>query len=463
MIAEGSYVKLEKDGMEAWLSLVAPEDVEAVYTKEEVIAYIKSNNVTLGIIESNIAAICKKRIYEREIKVAVGFPGKEGHSGYFEFFFEIDDTKKKEPRILPDGSVDYASINVLPTVKKGDILARYNPSEAGEDAQDVTGRIIKGKPVRDLRPLMGQGIVRKENEYYADKDGKIEYDGDIKLAIIEKHVIEGDVDFANYNKIEFYGDLEINGNVESGVIIRAGKSLTIEGAVGAATIYAGGSVTIKHGIQGNDKAKIICKGDLAADFIERAYVEAQGDVIANVILGSEIIADGHVKVTGKKGQLIGGYTHGTLGVWAMSVGNISELETIVHAGNVPELLDQRAELTQQHSNMNDALNDVAEEMVAVLRIRQLKGLTQTDEAHLYRLKKRKDELMEKDRQIKEDMAITAEKIEKGQGAVIHIEGRINRGTEIQIDKLQMKIIRETSFMEYKKESNLIQGSVIALN
>lgn len=463
MITEGSYVKLEKDGMEAWLYLVAPEDENAVYTKEEIIAYVKSNNVTLGINESNIAAICKKKIYEREIKVAVGFPGREGHSGYFEFFFEIDDTKKKEPKILPDGSVDYSSMNTLPTVKKGDILARYHVSENGEDATDVTGRTIKGKVVRDLRPLIGQGVLRKENEYYADKDGKVEYDGDIKLSIIEKHCINGDVDFANFSKIEFFGDLEINGNVESGVVIRAGKSVSIEGAVGAATIYAGGSVMIKHGIQGNDKAKIICKGDLAADFIERAYVEAQGDVISNVILGSQIISDGHVKVTGKKGQLMGGYTHGTLGISANSVGNISEISTILHVGNLPELLDQSAELTQQHSNMNDALNDVAEEMVAVLRIRQLKGLTQTDEAHLLRLKKHKDELMEKDKQIKQDIAITAEKIEKGQGAVVHIEGRINRGTQINIDKLQMMIVRETSYMEYKKESGMIQGNVIALN
>lgn len=463
MIAEGSYVKLEKDGMEAWLYLVAPKEANAVYTKEEVIAYIQSNNVVFGIIESNVAAICKKKIYEREIKVAVGFPGKEGHSGYFEFFFEIDDTKKKAPKILPDGSVDYSSINALPTVSKGDILARYHDAEESEDTKDVTGRILKGKAVRDLRPLVGKGIVKQDNDYFADRDGKIEYDGDTKLSIIEKHCINEDVDFANYNKIEFYGDLEIHGNVEAGVEIRAGKSVTIEGAVGAATIYAGGSVTIKYGIQGNEKARIICKGDLAADFIERAYVEAQGDVVSNIIMNSQIIAGGHVKVTGKKGQLVGGYTHGTQGIFAMMVGNNSELETILHAGNTSGLLDQRAELQQQNSNMNDALNDVAEEMVAVLRIRQLKGLTQSDEAHLMRLKKRKDELLEKERQIKQDLAMMEEQIENGRNAVIHIEGRINCGTEIQLDKLQLKITRETSFMEYKKEMGMIQGNVIALN
>ena len=63
--------------------------------KPEIIQYLQKNKVVAGINESNVAAMCKKKIYEREVKIAVSETGEEGCAGHYEFFFE---TGKRNPQ-----------------------------------------------------------------------------------------------------------------------------------------------------------------------------------------------------------------------------------------------------------------------------------------------------------------------------------------------------------------------------
>lgn len=251
MVNSKSYVRITDDKTEAWLYLCAPEE-GAGYDKTEIIQYLQKNKVVAGINESNVAAMCKKKIYEREVKIAVSETGEEGCAGHYEFFFE---TGKRKPAIRKDGSVDYRSMSLIQNAEVGDLLARYYPAVQGTPGRDVTGGSQKGVVYKELRPLAGKGISNEKNpnEYYAVKAGKIEYDGDNKLSIVEVHEIQGDCDLASNSVIDFNGDVVINGNVEAGVVIKAGKSLTVEGVVESATITAGGDVCLKRGMQGSRK------------------------------------------------------------------------------------------------------------------------------------------------------------------------------------------------------------------
>ena len=332
-----TYVRITENDRQAWLYL-CPKEGGVPYTKNELIELLRENDVVAGLNEDNLIAMAKKKVYEREIKVAEYIAPKEGTDGYYEYFFDVNRDRKK-PLIREDGSVDYQSMNTVNSVQEGDVLAKYHPAVDGVPGIDVRGVEIPIRPVKNLPALKGKGIVTApgdENVYLAAQEGKVEYRGG-KIFVNNVHRITGDVDQL-IGKIEFYGDVLIAGNVEAGTTVRVGKSLTIEGTVEAADLTAGGDIILKRGIQGNQKAKIVCAGDVYADFIEHTTVQARGNVEANIILNSHIEADGKVVLTGKKGTLIGGNVHGTKGIDCKELGNEAEVKTVVHAGCLPEVM-----------------------------------------------------------------------------------------------------------------------------
>lgn len=461
MVSSKSYVRITDDKTEAWLYLSAPEDEEA-YEKSEIIQYLHDNKVVAGLNESNVAAMCKKRIYEREVKVATSEKGEEGCAGRYEFFF---DTEKKKPEIRKDGSVDYRSMSLIQNVEAGDLLARYYPAVQGRQGRDVTGAVEKALNFKDLRPLTGKGISNDKdpNEYYATKSGKVEYDGGNKLSIVEVYEISGDCDLANNAVIEFNGDVVINGNVEAGVIIRAGKSLTVEGGVESATISAGGDVCLKRGMQGAGKGSIVAGGDVFTEFIEYANVKAGGNIQSNVILSSRIEAGNSVILTGKKGLIAGGNVHGMLGISCMTAGNMSEIKTQLHVGLKQEMADKRMAINAEYDAVSRELEEIVGGMAKILRVRQQSGeLSEQLQTHLAELKQKKDELYEQCTEIKKQLDEIEHMVMAARDAKIKIAGNIYHGVVIGIDSHEMPIIRDTSFMEYKAQNGIIVGTVMVI-
>lgn len=459
MVNVKSYVRVTDDKTEAWLYLCAPEDGRD-YDKSEIIQYLNVNKVVAGINESHIAAMCKKRIYEREVKVASSVRGDEGSAGRYEFFF---DTEKKKPQIRKDGSVDYRSMSLIQNVKEGELLAVYHPSVQGTPGTDVTGAMEKAPVYKELRPLSGKGISNAEdpNKYFATKSGKVEYDGDNKLSIVEVYEVQGDCDLTNNPVIDFNGDVVINGNVEAGVVINAGKSLTVEGVVESATITAGGDVCLKRGMQGAGKGTIVSGGDIFTEFIEYANVTAEGNVQSNVILSSQVSASGTVTLTGKKGLIAGGNVHGMKGITCICAGNMSEIKTGLHAGVQPDMMEKRIAINEEYSVVNRELDDIVEGMAKILRVRQKTGeLSEQLQEHLKELKKKKDEVYQRCMEIKKQADEVEAMFMAAREASIRVDGNIYHGVIISIDNHQLVINRDTSFMEYKAQSGMIVGTVV---
>ena len=310
-LAEGTYLRVEESEMAAWLYL-APPDKGQTYTKRDLENYLEAQGVVRGYHSSNLSAMIKKKVYDREILVAKGAEINPGVDGYFEYLFAPEE--HSGPKVNEDGSVDYSSMSALQNVHKGDKVAIYHYAVQGENGYTVLGDEMKVSPARDLPPMRGKGITRENNIYYAQNDGKIEVK-EGKIDIQNVHEIMGDVD-AIIGKIEFFGDIIINGNVDGGVVIRAGRNIEVHGATGAATLYAGGDVMLTRGIQGG--GKITAKGNVFAEFIENTTVEAGGLVQANVILNARVTAREKVVAIGKRGAIIGGYTHELRSIESMS-------------------------------------------------------------------------------------------------------------------------------------------------
>ena len=427
-LAEGTYLRVEEDEMAAWLYL-APPDEGQTYTRRDLENYLELQGVVKGYHSSN---------------------------GWFEYLFSPEE--HCGPRVNEDGSVDYSSMSALQNVHKGDKVAIYHYAVQGENGYTVTGGEMKADPVRDLPPMRGKGITRENGTYYAQSDGKIEVK-DGKIDIQNVHEIMGDVD-AIIGKIEFFGDIIINGNVEGGIVIRAGRNIEIHGTTGAATLFAGGDVMLTRGIQGG--GKISARGNVFAEFIENTTVDAGGLVQCNVILNAKVNARDKVITTGKRGAIIGGYTHALKSIEAMTAGNDVELKTVLHCGYEPESFDKLLEARRKETEIKERLSKLVDTMTEALREKRMRGAStaKNTEASLLEWNRLKDEYfaeLDKVGKEREELETT---MEEGRDSYIKVDGNIYRNVVISVNAEQMTLDRNTCFMKYAAEKGVIEGTVI---
>ncbi len=455
----GSYIRVSQDNMTAWMYLTVPREGKDNYTMEEFENFLKKKGIVTGYHRSNLAAMIKKRVYEREIIVAQGQPAIEGKDGYYEYKF--DPKRNKAPKVLEDGRVDYTTMSTLQNVKKGDVVAIYHHAKEGKDGYNIKGKSFKARKVKEAAPLAGQDIYNEDNPdvYLAQKSGKIELKNG-KVDIQAVHEIKGDLTLIT-GKVEFYGDIVVTGNVEAGVTIRAGRNIEIKGTVEAVNLFAGGNIILSRGIQGAQRARVSAKGDIFADFIEHTVMMAGGNVQANSIINSKIVADGEIILTGARGTIIGGYTHGMMGIQATEIGNSVEVRTVVHAGCEKETYQKlyaakskELSLTEEIREASDEFRDLCQKKKAGKIPQRLETQRQYLEG---RIKSLKEEMAENKKILDEMDAL----ILKGKDARIMVTGNIYRGTVVCLAQAQMPIEDTTCLMKYYHKNGIIESSVIA--
>ncbi len=398
----GNYITVSEDSMQAFLFLQPKPDGES-YEREELKAHLREAGVVSGFHESNLAAMAKKKVYGREVLVAEGAPPVQGTPGHYEYEIETDDYTK-HPRIREDGSVDYQSMNLLQNVQEGQVLAVYHAAEQGTDGEDVRGKRLRAELCRELPALRGRGIALKEDAelptYIAQTEGKLIFRDD-QIEICNVHEIKGDVDIL-IGKVEFFGDVVIDGNVAAGTVIRAGKSLTISGTVESADIYAGGDIILRRGVQGNEKGRIRSRGNVYADFLEHCTVEARGNVMANYFLNAEVSAQGEVTATGKRGMILGGYVHGFQGIKAMCVGSDKEVKTVLHAGCEQKVYDQNVENRKEEAEIMQKLELIEDRAEMLRKQLTIRSKDQTLIRECNELLKERERLTERAKQLQSE-------------------------------------------------------------
>ncbi|MCR4686269.1 MAG: FapA family protein [Lachnospiraceae bacterium] len=452
-------VRISDDDMEAFLFLTKPKSNK--YTFDEITKMLDERGVKAGLNVSNIKAMIIKGIYDREIKIASAIKPVEGHDGYYEYSFDFDEVLNRKPKIREDGSVDYTSMNYLQSVSKGEVFATYHSAEAGTNGAYVTGKTMPARAVKELPPIKGKGFTFNEEtkEYISDLDGKITMKNKFEMDIKDVLQIQGDVNQLT-GKIDTDCDVEILGNVENGAIIKSAKSVTISGTIEAAQITAGGDVTLKHGIQGNNRAMIVAKGNVYADFIEHTIVKAIGDVHSNTILNSNIYTNGAVIIDGKRGSLVGGYVHARKGISAVNMGNNVEVKTILHVGMEDKDFEKNQQVKENDERIREILGEVLEGLKRIADAKGKRQLTTIDKRELKDLTLRKNELME---ELKANQA-EAEKVNAvitaSRGAYIKVDGHIYKGVIIGIDQHRQVIKNNTTGMLYTSANGVIEGEVL---
>ena len=418
------------------------------FSAEEIRTLLTENGVVYGILEETLAMLAQGKQNYDEILIAAGTIAQNGQDGYFEYHF--DSEPKSEPIVLPDGSVDYNLLGKMELVANEQLLATYHPATPAVTGADVLGNTIEGRDGRELPPLQCKRCAPDEtgNQYYASAEGNVTVE-DGRLTVSPVFVIKGNLD-ANTGDVDFHGDVLVQGNVYAGVTVKTTGSITVEGHVETASLFAGNDVILRNGMQGAGSGIIHAGGNVMARFLEQIQVFAGNEVNVGALLNCDVEAGRNVVIAGNRGTIIGGTVRAVEQITAASIGNRATVTTQLVIGLE---FDFRHKMEEIDCRIEEYLNIIADATQEEKRFaNQLK--TQPDDKELIQQKaeqmrrkinfqlKLKETAMERDRLIDIHQR-------SADGKVI-VSGMANVGCVIVINGIRQTLRSEYRNVTFKK-------------
>lgn len=447
---KGICVQISNDAMAAYLTLLKPLPDET-YTVHMINQVLQEKGIVHGIREEAIEQIIADKLYDADVQVASGTPVVEGQDGVYEYNFKQNPNKK--PLIREDGSVDYWSMHLIETVVKDQVIAIYKPAVAGTDGKTIFGKVVPAKLRREQPPLKGRGFVRSNDNltYIASMDGKIEMVNN-RININNFHEIFANVDMV-FGNIDFAGDVVIHGNVCSGMSVKAGGTLTVDGVVEGASLWAGKDIVLRGGVLGDNKAEIFAKGDICAKFFEYAKIEAYGTIVADALLQCEVECRKNVTLEGKHGVIVGGHIHAIGGVEVNEIGNESEVKGIVEVGFGEQLYQEMNEVRQNLQELHENIQKMKEGLRRFDELGEARGISYKDDPRRTAVLRAmiRDNSMEKMNQVRMEELRGLE--ETAVGASVKVNRKIYPGTMIVIGKEKKYVKEEQIAVEYVKRND----------
>lgn len=224
------------------LELIGAESImPALFTYSEVLDELSKRNITYGIMKEKIADCLKVGCIK--VLAAEGMKPTDAVDDSIDIKFKIDDHELVEDN---NGNVDFKSIGSISGVNEGDIIAVKVEGHDGINGMDISGHIIKSRPMKKLKLKTGIGCTVKGDSIIALTSGKPCLKGSI-FYVYKVHEVSKDVDISTGN-IKFIGDVIVYGSVSEGMKLESGNAVTIYKNVERAKIVSCGDVAISGNI-----------------------------------------------------------------------------------------------------------------------------------------------------------------------------------------------------------------------
>lgn len=330
-------VSLSEDRMRALLTYLPAEGTGATPRPEEVKARLAKAGVVHGLIEANFNELLHAVREGRALKdfpIAEGRPPKPAEGR--RIHFEVHLATGAAVTVRKDGQADFRAQDKLTAVRQGALLATLSPPIPGVDGWDVTGKPIRADIAKQQALKAGRGVRSVQQpdgsiQFYAEMDGELFYSQDL-IEVKPIHTIPGDVDMSTGN-IRFNGVVQIQGSVLSGFSVESDDDVIIEGGVQGASVTSGGSIVIRQGVTGEDKALLRAKKGISALFVEQAELFCTGDIrLRGACVRCRIVCNGKLILESEKGNLIGGRVLVRGGVEAQNIGSPGGAPTEIRFG-----------------------------------------------------------------------------------------------------------------------------------
>ncbi|QSF44135.1 FapA family protein [Paenibacillus tianjinensis] len=263
-------ITVSEDRLQAFFTLHSPKryqwklndyysagmvEVEAALDTETVVELLGLNRIITdfehrGIIQnlniSGIHAELQNPTYQ-PITAAKGRAAVPGENAQLELFFS--ETIENEFSEI-EGQVDFRSHLRIPSVIRGEVIARKIPFVEGIPGCDVYGEILYPPLPNDVNIIAKNNtVVLINNEIRALREGRPRVTGDkVKyFDITTTYIVPGNVSIKTGN-ILFSGDVIVRGNVEDNMIIESLGNVYVDGSIYNSTITATGSILVKGNV-----------------------------------------------------------------------------------------------------------------------------------------------------------------------------------------------------------------------
>lgn len=294
-----------------------------VITEAEMIEFLKENKITYGIKHEQIKKFVQNPSPEQfPIVIAEGKEKNDGENGQIVYEFDLSTEVDRSE------GWDFREVMKIPTVEKGDKLAKITPPTEGTDGKTVFNTVIRAKRGESVKMRAGQNVIYDEKEwtFYAAADGQVSVSAN-KINIFTLYEVREDISLKIGN-IDFIGSVHIYGDVPSGFTVKAAGDIKIFGLVEAANIIAGGSIFITEGMAGLKTGSIEANENVYIGYVNQGNITAGNSIIVdNSILHSECTALNDIVC--HRGNVIGGKLSAGRTIKVNNVGNRMNSETIL--------------------------------------------------------------------------------------------------------------------------------------
>lgn len=425
-----------------------PSNDGSFMDKNEILGDLRYKGVAYGINQEIIDEFIKERSYCTNVILASGKEPRHGRDAYVEYLFNTD--VKARPTLQKDGSVDFFHLNIINHVKAGDCIARLHPEDPGDNGRDVYGNVIKPRSVKREILKFGRNIDLSENrrELYSQVNGHVNL---VEGKVFVSNVMEVENVDISTGDIDYEGNVQVNGNVCSNFKINARGNVEVRGVVEGAEITASGNVTIARGVNGMSKGVIKAGGNIIAQFVENARIEARGYVETGSILHSNVSAGTEIRVGGKKGFITGGYVCATNLIEVKTLGSELGANTIIEIGINPDTKRRYHELEEMIKADTKAIN-AARPVLDAAKAKIFSGVKLSPEqakniqdlSNVVTLKKKGIEAAAKEmEQLDELMSVSNE-------AQIIVKDKVYPGTKIVISDVSRIIKTQAQYCRFIK-------------
>jgi hypothetical protein len=433
----GVSLSLDAEHMQAHLQIHPSGPGGHPPYRKEIEDAFKTNGVTCGIntetLNALVADLAKGRCPQEPILIAEGTPPINGEDGRVEFLFCTETSLK--PKLNPDGSADFKSVDIVQSVSKGDEIARLIPPTKGAPGKDVTGTVLpctNGVAARLPAGKNTEILPDKPDVLLAATDGNVKFNGNT-VEISEGFIVKGDVDFSTGN-IKYNKSVVVNGDVKSGFQIECGGDLQVCGAIEDAQIIVGGSLLCRQGFLGQGKGVIDAKGDVNLGFMKNQTIKSRGGVsIAREALNATIFARKYIDIRGNPLSVAGGHLVARSFITVHTAGSDTHIRSLLEVGVDFILLEEMSRAEQQLAEIDVSRRKLMETFKKYERLIAIKKkLPPKDEYLFTRLKNTITKFDHQVKTLEERKAIIAAKLQDVKDCYIRIEHGARTGTMFKI-------------------------------
>lgn len=426
-----------------------PTEGGSLLTKDDIVSEMIKSGVKYGVAEATIAAFLENRQYDESLIIAEATKQVEGSDAVVTYFFNTDLTQK--PKVNEDGSVDFHHLDVISSVNAGDVLAELTPAVQGKPGIDVCGCLLRPVKVKQRILRVGKNIKLSEDglKAYSEVNGHATLEGD-QIFVSNMYEVPANVDTST-GDIEYEGNVLVHGNVLAGFTIKAKGDIVVEGVVEGATLYAGGHIILKRGIQGMDRGILRANGNVISRFIESATVEAGGYVTADAIMHSNVSAKGDVTVEGKKGYITGGTIRSGTQVTARTIGSAMGTATNLEVGIEPAILAEYRDLGKEQEDLKDEQEKNMQMLLALAKRIKLGEKLPPDKMLQFRkATEARDTMTKRADEIVERMKVLKETIDNYEGGCVKANSTVYAGVKLTISNAVYYVKSDISYCRFFK-------------